>query len=251
VTDLPAPATALAVMAHPDDIEFMCGGLIARWARAGTRLHYCLLTDGTSGSRDPELSREALAEQRREEQHTAGAQFGVDSYHFLGHPDGRLVPSIDLRLQIARVIRQVRPDAVVTSDPRFFYTGWYINHPDHRAAGEATLAAIMPLANTLLATPELRDESLEPHDVREVYLAIPAEPTTFVPLEAADLDAKVAAMRAHASQIAQFAGFEPLLRQMAHDIASQARAVGIACEAAESYVRVVLGAEQGDAQTAA
>jgi LmbE family N-acetylglucosaminyl deacetylase len=248
VTELPAPRIALAVMAHPDDIEFMCGGLIARWARAGARIHYCLLTDGTSGSRDPDMAPAALAEQRHQEQREAGAVFGVAGYTFLGHPDGRLVPSVELRLEIARVIRRVRPDAVVTSDPRFFYTGWYINHPDHRAAGEATLAAIMPLANTLLAAPELRDEGLEPHDVREVYLAIPAEPTTYVPLEPDDLERKVTAMRAHAGQIAQFPGFEDLLRQMAQDTAAQARANGVICEAAESYVRVVLappGEEQG------
>lgn len=246
MSELSAPRTALAVMAHPDDIEFMCGGLVARWARAGTRLHYCLLTDGTSGSRDPDLAPAALAEQRRQEQREAGALFDVAGYDFLGHPDGRLVPSVALRLEIARVIRQVRPDAVITSDPRFFYTGWYINHPDHRAAGEATLAAVMPLANTLLAAPELREEGLEPHDVREVYLAIPAEPTAFVPLTPDDLERKVAAMRAHASQIAQFPGFEQLLRQMSAEIAAQARNAGVICEAAESFVRVVLAPPGGE-----
>jgi LmbE family N-acetylglucosaminyl deacetylase len=232
-------------MAHPDDIEFMCGGLIARWARAGTRIHYCLLTDGTSGSRDPDMAPEALAAQRRAEQRAAGAIFEVAGISFLGHPDGRLVPTVALRLEIARVIRQVRPEAVVTSDPRFFYNSWYINHPDHRAAGEATLAAIMPLANTLLAAPELRAEGLEPHDVREVYLAVPAEPTLFVPLEPEDLERKVAAMRAHASQVAQFPEFEQLLRQMARDTAAQARASGVTAHEAEAYVRVGLARETG------
>lgn len=243
MTELRAPATALAVMAHPDDVEFMCGGLISRWARAGTRLYYCLLTDGTSGSRDPDLTPEALAAQRRAEQRAAGEIFGVSGIDFLGYPDGRLVPTVELRLGIARVIRRVRPDAVVTCDPRFFYNGWYINHPDHRAAGEATMAAIMPLANTLLAAPELREEGLEPHDVREVYLAVPAEPTRFVPLSPDDLERKIAAMRAHASQIAQFPNFEQLLRQMASDTAAQARAVGVECEAAESYVYINLARE--------
>lgn len=240
MTDLSAPRSALAVMAHPDDVEFMCGGLIARWARAGTAIHYCLLTDGTSGSRDPDMDPADLAALRREEQRAAGAIMGAAGISFLGHPDGRLMPTLELRLEIARAIRSVRPEAVVTSDPRFFYNGWYINHPDHRAAGEATLAAIMPLANTLLAAPELRAEGLEPHDVRAVYLAAPAEPTRFVPLEPADLERKVAAMRAHASQVAQFPNFERLLRQMAHDTAEQARAAGVACAAAEGYVYVGL-----------
>jgi LmbE family N-acetylglucosaminyl deacetylase len=240
VTEQRPPRTALAVMAHPDDVEFMCGGLFASWARAGASIHYCLLTDGTSGSRDPDVAPEELAARRHAEQRAAGELLGVAGLSFLGHPDGRLVPSIALRLEIARVIRQVRPEAVVTSDPRFFYNGWYINHPDHRAAGEATLGAVMPLANTLLAAPELRAEGLEPHDVREVYLAVPAEPTTFVPLTQEDLERKIAAMGAHASQVAQFPGFDELIRQMARDTAAHARSAGVPCEAAESYVHIVL-----------
>ena len=197
----PLPQRVLAIMAHPDDIEFMAGGLMARWARAGVELHYCLLTDGNSGSRDPLATPKALAELRRSEQRAAGAVFNVASYTFLGHPDGRLVADINLRLEIARVIRQVQPDTVLTCDPRFFYSPMYINHPDHRAAAEATLAAIMPIANTRLAALELLDEGLEPHDVMTVYLAIPDKASHWAALEQADLDAKIAAMQAHASQI--------------------------------------------------
>lgn len=247
MSELSVPRSALAVMAHPDDVEFMCGGLFARWARAGVEIHYCLLTDGTSGSRDPDVAPEALAAERRREQQAAGELLGVSGISFLGHPDGRLVSTVALRLEIARVIRQVRPDAVVTCDPRFFYNGWYINHPDHRAAADATLAAIMPLANTLLAAPELREEGLEPHDVREVYLAVPAEPTRFVPLEPEDLERKIAAMRAHASQVVQFAGFEELIRQMAADTAVQARAAGVECAAAESFVHIALARDPAPA----
>jgi LmbE family N-acetylglucosaminyl deacetylase len=241
------PRRALAVMAHPDDIEFMCGGLLSAWARAGAELHYCLLTDGGSGSRDPNAAPAELAALRQQEQRAAGAILGATGYTFLGHPDGRLVATVELRLQIARVIRQVRPDVVLTSDPRFYYNGWYINHPDHRAAGEATLAAVMPLANTLLAAPELRAEGLEPHDVREVYLAIPDQPTRFVPLEPGDLDRKIAAMRAHASQVAQFSGFEQMFRDIARQTGAQASASGVPCELAESYVFVGLSRESRDA----
>jgi LmbE family N-acetylglucosaminyl deacetylase len=227
-------------MAHPDDIEFMCGGLVSRWAREGVELHYCLLTDGAGGSRDPGASAEALAELRRAEQRAAGAGFDVASYHFFGLPDGRLTPSIELRLQIARVIRQVRPDAVITSDPRFFYSAWYTNHPDHRAAGEATLAAIMPLANTLLAAPELLAEGLEPHDVHEIYLAAPDQPTLFAPLDPVDLERKAAAMRAHVSQVAQFPGFADLMASMARQTGELARTRGEECELAEAYVYINL-----------
>src|SRR3982751_4790220 len=102
----PTPRRVLAVMAHPDDIEFMAGGTVARWARAGAELHYCLLTDGNSGSPHPNhtpATPAPLAEIRRAEQRAAGALFDVASYTFLGHPDGWLVASVDLRLEIARV----------------------------------------------------------------------------------------------------------------------------------------------------
>ncbi|HNP70916.1 MAG TPA: PIG-L family deacetylase [Kouleothrix sp.] len=233
------PRRALAVMAHPDDIEFMAGGLVSRWARAGTELHYCLLTDGNSGSRDPSLTPAALATIRRAEQQAAGAIFGVSSYAFLGHTDGRLVASIELRLAIAREIRRVRPDAVLTCDPRFFYGPSYINHPDHRAAAEATLAAVMPIANTRLAALELLAEGLEPHDVAEVYMAIPDSATLWVPLEKQDLDRKIDAMRAHASQLGGWDA-AAMIRQFAEGTAQQARANGVECALAEAYVRVVL-----------
>src|SRR5262245_18186700 len=92
---LPNPRRVLAVMAHPDDVEFMAGGLVSRWAREGVELHYCLLTDGNSGSRDAAMTAEALATLRRDEQRAAGALLGVAGYTFLGHTDGRLVATVD------------------------------------------------------------------------------------------------------------------------------------------------------------
>lgn len=238
--ELPAaPARALAVMAHPDDIEFMAGGLVARWARLGTELHYCLLTDGNSGSRDPHISPIDLAITRRAEQQAAGALAGVRSYHFLGQTDGRLVHTIDLRIAIARVIRMVRPAAVLTCDPQFFYSPNYLNHPDHRAAAEATMAAIMPLANTRLAAPELLADGLEPHDVAEVYIAAPVRPTLWVPVEPQDVACQVAMMRAHASQIGSW-DFEGMLRGRGTAAADEARAHGFTGEHAEGYVYVNL-----------
>jgi LmbE family N-acetylglucosaminyl deacetylase len=236
----PNPRRALAVMAHPDDIEFMAGGTVARWAREGVELHYCLLTDGNSGSRDPSVTAEALADVRRREQQTAGELFDVASYTFLGYTDGRLVPSIQMRLQIARVIRQVRPDTVVTCDPRYFYAPFYINHPDHRAAAEATLAAIMPIANTRLAARELLDEGLEPHDVQSVYLAAPDRATLWLPLSDEDFARKLAAMRAHESQVGGW-DMEKMLRNFAQLAAQDARANGVECDLAEAFVYIALG----------
>ncbi|MDZ4720373.1 MAG: PIG-L deacetylase family protein [Roseiflexaceae bacterium] len=240
MTDLPfQPQRVLAIMAHPDDIEFMAGGTIARWARNGTEIHYCLLTDGNSGSRDPSLTPAILATMRREEQRAAGAYFGVASYTFLGQPDGRLMNTIDLRLRIARVIRQIRPDTIVTSDPQFFYSPTYLNHPDHRAAGETTMAAIMPLANTRLAAPELLEEQLEPHDVTYVYLAATANPTLWVALDQRDIEAKIASLAAHVTQVGNWP-FQDMIRSFAAQGADGARAAGIDCEYAEAFVFVNL-----------
>jgi LmbE family N-acetylglucosaminyl deacetylase len=163
----------------------------------------------------------------------------VAGYTFLGHPDGWLVASVELRLEIARAIRRVRPDTVLTCDPRFFYSPRYINHPDHRAAAEATLAAIMPIANTRLAALELLEEELEPHDVGAVYLAAPDRATLWMPLEEAAFERKIAAMRAHTSQIGDWdaAG---MLRQFAASAAQEARANGVECELAEPFVYIGL-----------
>lgn len=239
---LPIPRRVLAVMAHPDDIEFMSGGLVAGWARAGAELHYLLLTDGNSGSRDQNANPEQLATLRRDEQRRAGALLGVKSYTFLGHPDGRLVNTIELRLQIARIIRTVQPDTVLTSDPLFVYSPFYINHPDHRAAGDATAAAIMPLANTRLAALELIDEGLEPHDVEMVYFAAAAKPTHWVAVETQDFEQQVATMRCHESQIGAW-DFTTMLRDRAAEAAREARASGVECELAEGYVVINLKRE--------
>lgn len=233
------PRSALAVMAHPDDIEFMAGGLIARWAREGTELHYCLLTDGQSGSRDPHQSPVELARTRRDEQRHAAEVFNVASCTFLGYTDGRIIDTIDLRLQIARVIRRTRPEAVVTSDPQFFYRAEYANHPDHRITGAVTLAAIMPFANTYLAAPELAAEGLEPHDVSSVYIAFASSPTVWVPVEPQDFERQVEAMGRHTSQV-QGWDFAVMLRGFGQQTAEEARANGVECQQAERYAYINL-----------
>ncbi|HJZ48054.1 MAG TPA: PIG-L family deacetylase, partial [Roseiflexaceae bacterium] len=147
--------------------------------------------------------------------------------------------TIDLRLEIARTIRRVRPDTVLTCDPRFLYRESYINHPDHRAAAEATLAAIMPIANTRLAALELLEEGLEPHDVGAVYLAVPDRATLWMPLEQADLDQKIAALRAHSSQMGGWDAAK-MIRDFAAHAGEEARAGGVECELAEAFVYIAL-----------
>ena len=132
------PQRALLIAAHPDDIEFVMAGTAAKWARAGTQVRYVLVTSGDAGSRDPAMTRPALAQIREEEQRAAARVAGVDDVVFLGYPDGELELSLGLRRALVREIRQFKPDAVLCFDPTRIFSGdRYINHPDHRAAGQA------------------------------------------------------------------------------------------------------------------
>jgi LmbE family N-acetylglucosaminyl deacetylase len=191
----------LVVLAHPDDPEFFCGATIARWTAAGHKVSYCLLTCGDKGTQDRSLTPEDLCCMRQTEQRAAAAVLGVHSVRFLGYPDGYLVPDIDLRRTVTRVIRQERPDVLVTCDPTMLYVREsLLNHPDHRAAGQATLDAVYPPARDHLYFPELLQENLEPHIVPEVWVSIPREPT--VELDVTETwEIKIRALFEHKSQI--------------------------------------------------
>ena len=175
-TPLPSPYTILIVVAHPDDIEFGAGGSAAVWSAQGARVIYCIVTDGAGGSNDPAMTPERLVEIRREEQIAAAAKVGVHDVHFLGYRDGELVATVDLRRHITRLIRELKPNRVVIMDPTAVLISSegfdYINHPDHRAAGEAALYAVFPSAGSRLVMPELLTEGLEPHNVTELYLVM-------------------------------------------------------------------------------
>jgi LmbE family N-acetylglucosaminyl deacetylase len=191
----------LVVLAHPDDPEFFCGATIARWTAAGHQVSYCLLTCGDKGTQDRTLTPEDLCQRRQAEQRAAAAVLGVRSVRFLGYPDGYLTPDIDLRRAVTRVIRQERPEVLVTCDPTMLYVREVLlNHPDHRAAGQATLDAVYPATRDHLYFPELLQENLEPHIVPEVWVSIPREPT--VELDVTDTwEIKIRALFEHKSQI--------------------------------------------------
>ncbi|MEL7236323.1 MAG: PIG-L deacetylase family protein, partial [Chloroflexota bacterium] len=172
-----------------------------RWAAEGAELHLLLATSGDKGSADPDMTSERLIEIREEEARKAAEVMGAKSVLFLRHPDGELAPSIELRRQLVRQIRLQKPDTVVTSDPTAFWYGTgYINHPDHRAIGDATLAAVFPTARDRLNFIEHeRDEGLEPHKVARLYIAIPADKT--VTVDVTDyMDHKLEALKEHKSQ---------------------------------------------------
>ena len=132
--------SALVIFAHPDDAEFMCGGTVAAWVREGIEVHYCVVTDGSAGSNDPAMSREAMVPIREAEQRAAAQVLGVASVTFLGFRDGELEVSLETRRAVTRVVRTVRPDVIVAPDPSRLWSGsGYINHWDHKQAGTLAL----------------------------------------------------------------------------------------------------------------
>ena len=210
----------LVVMAHPDDAEFGAAGTVARWAKEGRQVTYLILTDGNRGSSDPAMTAERLAQIRHAEQRAAALKLGVKDVFFLGYDDGSLQPTLDLRRQITRWIRRTKPDIVVAPDPTRRWTGQrYINHPDHRAAGDATLDAIIPGSDTRLVFPELLDEGLEPHQVKEIYLTGSNEPDAWVDISDT-IDLKIEALREHKSQVAEWTELEQTIRQRAAEMAA-------------------------------
>ncbi len=231
-----APKRVLIVMAHPDDGEFGCGGTVARWAAEGRDIYYCLVTDGQVGDAgDKEITSEQLTEIRHKEAQAAADALGVKHpVIFLHYMDSRLEPTLEVRRDIARVIRQVKPDVVICQDPTVRWNGQgYINHPDHRAAGEATLAAIMPVASTRLAFPELGAEGLPPHNVKEIYIAGTQSADRWVDI-GGYLETKAAALRAHKSQIHDWDPL-PEMTEWAKATGEAARKVGHDMQYAEGY----------------
>lgn len=208
------PIRILVVLAHPDDPEFYCGGTVALWSSEGRKIVYCLITRGEKGNDDSDADPKMIAELRMQEQRRAAAILGVEEVIFLDHPDGYLTPDLNLRRDVVRVIRQVRPDIVITCDPtNFFPSDRYINHPDHRAAGQATLDAVFPAAGSGLYFSELNmDEGLSSHKVNQVYVAGAQQSNTVI--DVTDyMDAKLAALREHVSQIHDFEAMETRLRK--------------------------------------
>jgi LmbE family N-acetylglucosaminyl deacetylase len=192
----------MGIFAHPDDPEFFSGATFARWAAEGAEIVFVLATSGDKGSADPEMTSERLVQIREEEERNAAAALGVKEVIFLRHTDGELQPDLALRRDIVRLIRMKQPDVVVTCDPTvFWFQSRGINHPDHRAIGEAVLDSVYPTARDRLNFLELeRDEGLSVHKVKQLYLAGTATITKVV--DVTDYVAtKINALREHKSQI--------------------------------------------------
>jgi LmbE family N-acetylglucosaminyl deacetylase len=231
------PQRILVVLAHPDDPEFFCGATIARWITAGHEVRYCLLTCGDKGTKDRSLVSEELCSIRQEEQRNAAMILGVEQVRFLCYPDGYLVADLGLRRDITRVIRQERPDILVTCDPTtLFYNNQSINHPDHRAAGQAVLDSVFPAARDHLNFIELwRDENLEPHIVREVWVCGTLEPSVILDVSE-QWETKIRALYEHKSQIGDP---EKLTERMKNRRTAESTAEAPRYE--EKFRRIVLG----------
>ncbi len=197
------PASAMVVVAHPDDAEFMVAGTVAAWAKNGSEITLVVITRGDKGSEDPEMTPSRLTEIREAEQRAAGAVLGVKNFVFMGYEDGYLQPTLQLRRDITRLIRQYRPEIVMTFDPtNRIFSDTYVNHPDHRAAGDATLDAVFPSARDRLTFPELLTENLLPHKVAQLWLGGTKEPNVWVDISAT-MALKRLALGAHPSQFGE------------------------------------------------
>lgn len=211
MTETPEPARVLVVTAHPDDVDFGVAGSVAAWTAQNIEVSYCIVTDGAAGSADPGIDPSQLRQIRQDEQRKAAAEVGVSEVHFLGYPDGALQVSSELRRDIARIIRIVRPGRVVTQSPERNWDRIRASHPDHLAAGEATLQAVYPDARNPYSYPELLVEGLDPHVVDEVWLM--ASPRAQVAVDITDtMERKLAALHCHRSQLADPDGLEEMIR---------------------------------------
>jgi LmbE family N-acetylglucosaminyl deacetylase len=198
------PQRVMSIHAHPDDQEFSVAGTLAKWAQAGCEIISVIITSGDSGSNDPskdESYKPVLAELREKEQLAANDLLGVKETVFLHYPDGELEPTIELRKELTRLIRQFKPDTVLAGNPEaWFYGDEYLNHPDHRAAAQAACEAAFPSAGSRLMFADLLAAGYEPHDVKRLYVHGTEKSNTWVDITET-MDLKIKALQQHASQI--------------------------------------------------
>ena len=211
----------LVVTAHPDDVDFGAAGTVAVWTHAGIEVAYCIVTDGDAGGSDRSIRRADVAMIRRQEQLDAAKVVGVTDVTYLGFPDGRLAPDLDVRRAISGVIRRFRPDRVVAQSPERNWSRIYASHPDHLAAGEAAICAVYPDSRNPFAFPELVEEGLEPHTVPEMWIMATDRADRVVDTTEY-FDLKLAALRSHRSQVGDGDHLDNLLRSWMSGTASAA-----------------------------
>lgn len=225
----------LVVFAHPDDAEFGSAGTSAKLAGDGKDVFYAVVTDGSKGSSDPDMSAEQLIKTRQEEQRNAATIVGVKEVQFLGFEDGMLEPTLDVRKALTASIRRFKPDVVISPSPeRNLSAGVFVQHPDHLATGEAALAAVYPCARDRMTFPDLLAQGLEPHAVREIWVTGTGDPDYFIDITET-IDTKVRALQAHVSQVGH--------RDVAEFISQRSRQLAEAqgMKYAEGFRRIQIG----------
>jgi len=224
------PRRAMAIFAHPDDVDFGCSGTLASWAERGTHITYCVITSGQKGTHDLEMSPDTMARTREREQRAAGKVVGAQEFVFLGHQDGELEVSMVLRGEVCKAIRVHKPDAILTQDP------WrpYQTHPDHRVAGWMAMDGLIAARDHLFYPEQLR-EGLKHHRVKRAFLFGTAEPNVWFDISGT-IDRKLDALKAHESQVKDFAALSERMRAWAATVGG---AWGL--EAAEAFRYLELG----------
>ena len=221
--NLTTPKNVLAVFAHPDDMDFSSSGTIAKWAKKGATITYLVCTDGSKGSDDPKMTPKKLSTIRKKEQLKAAKILGVKDVIFLRHVDGELVVNKKLKEDISKVIRQKKPDVVITLDPTFLYSTkrGFVNHSDHRAAGQAAIDAVFPLARDRLNFPHHEKQGLSSHKVKTLLLVAMENPTHCEDITGV-FKVKLQTLQVHASQVTADGVFEKRVRERSRIIGKKA-----------------------------
>jgi LmbE family N-acetylglucosaminyl deacetylase len=239
------PKRAMSIHAHPDDQEFTVAGLLARWVQAGCEVVSVIVTSGEAGSNEPskdEKYKPELARLREAEQSSANATLGIQKTIYLRYPDGELEPTLNLRRDLTRVIRQHKPEVVVTADPQgVFYGNGYINHPDHRAAAQAALYAVFPSSETRLIFTELLKDGYEPHKVKRLYIHGSDKSDNWVDITDT-IGLKISALKKHVSQLGDWDP-EKMVREWAAEEGKEHR-----LDYAEAYKVMILSDEENNSE---
>ncbi|MEE8518326.1 MAG: PIG-L deacetylase family protein [Dehalococcoidia bacterium] len=206
----------MVIVAHPDDAEFMCSGSVAKWTAEGREVVYTLVTSGDKGTPDPSIVPSDLAVIREKEQRNVCDILGVKEIEFLRYEDGMVQNTLQLREDIVRVIRRHKPSAVITQNPANRWMGNYVNHPDHRATGDATMDAVFPSARDVHMFPHLaQNEGLDAHVVEHLYLGARGDIADVCFDISGTIEKKIAALKAHVTQIKDPSGVDERVRAMA------------------------------------
>ena len=226
----------LVVGAHPDDNDFIAGGMVAQAAKEGSTVVYLVATRGDRGSSD-NIKKEELMKRREEEQKNAGLALGVSAVEFLEHKDGEVKADIGLKEDVVRCIRKYKPDMVVTMDPAFIYSAEYgfVNHTDHRNIGEAVMDAVYPLARDKLSFQHHEEEGLTPHTVQELCFGASFSKeriNTYADITES-FEQKIQALTAHQSQIQDV---DALRERLLEQATENGKVVG--CKLAETFIRI-------------